>query len=729
VQINQEFGGNDRYLYPPIRPPIEEDSPRKTGRPNIAEATNAALAKWYGALEHQSQQQRIAPAHPGPHQFLNNAPPAALHLPELERFVGLGSSGAALDPQSFADPECQVHSLDINMVAPNDLTQKYRLLPKRGVSRRLNAQPAGIGYASEASCCNGLVAARSIQVPRVPISSPAIIKPLQPSQVDVRGTRRLTPSSSVVVLRRPSPAQVTSMPSTGLPVLLTPVDMRYLDFVLDGRVSPDDPADWVRRMLSDLERRSSPGSRTVGYAVYPYQWTHLLCAGNSPGGRTGGSARGESLEVEAGEDGELVTTGAGLTPPAERPELQEDTVEGAGGQDTASPRSDETTVTHRRRKRRGGRRQRAPSDLTPAAVAGPGGGSHNPRSAQTPSPSQALLPENAPGREESMRLCGEVTADLPPQPMQDSPAGSAREAPEVEGLGGSTQGSGLPGRPVGVRRRGRGKRRGSTPPPLSTAGGLGGSNPRGVQPLLLEVAAASCASTDHGPWAPPALEEGTTASCGSTDDGKPTSVSAAPIDREQGGLMTLSERSEFRQKRRARRESGLVVSVTSGHRGRRSRRVEILGRSPPPSSADSHLQRRVATDFSGLGKALARMGVKGLLSTRAGSHSYSGDDSWGNLVVAQGTTEEQAGPGSRPPPEGSGVANTASWVERNKRRREGAHLSARCKMDGTFVPEDPGSLTDSLGRGLRQERRDRPARHGGWPRREHGRNGKEVADS
>ena len=138
----------------------------------------------------------------------------------------------------------------------------------------------------------------------------------------------MTPSSSVVVLRRPSPAQVTSMPSTGLPVLLTPVDMRYLDFVLDGRVSPDDPADWVRRMLSDLERRSSPGSRTVGYAVYPYQWTHLLCAGNSPGGRTGGSARGESLEVEAGEDGELVTTGAGLTPPAERPELQEDTVEG-----------------------------------------------------------------------------------------------------------------------------------------------------------------------------------------------------------------------------------------------------------------------------------------------------------------------------------------------------------------------------------------------------------------
>ncbi len=88
--------------------------------------------------------------------------------------------------------------------------------------------------------------------------------------------------------------------------------MRYLDYVLDGWLSPDDPADWVRRMLSDLERRSS--SRTVRYLVYPYQWRHLLCNCSTPGGRTDGSARGENLEIDAGEDGELVTTGAGLTP-------------------------------------------------------------------------------------------------------------------------------------------------------------------------------------------------------------------------------------------------------------------------------------------------------------------------------------------------------------------------------------------------------------------------------
>jgi hypothetical protein len=36
---------------------------------------------------------------------------------------------------------------------------------------------------------------------------------------------------------------------------------------------------------------------------------------------------------------------------------------------------------------------------------------------------------------------------------------------------------------------------------------------------------------------------------------------------------------------------------------------------------------------------------------------------------------------------GIGVANTASWAERNKRRRERAHLLARCKEDGTLVPE------------------------------------------
>ncbi len=85
----------------------------------------------------------------------------------------------------------------------------------------------------------------------------------------------------------------------------------------------------------------------------------------------------------------------------------------------------------------------------------------------------------------------------------------------------------------------------------------------------------------------------------------------------------------------------------------------------------------------GLGTALALMGAKGPVSTRAVSYSHSGDDACSNLEAVHGTTEERAGPGSGPSPLGSGAANRASWAE----RREGARLSERCKKTGTVVTD------------------------------------------
>ncbi len=121
--------------------------------------------------------------------------------------MGLERSGAVLDPLSFADPERQVYSLDDNTVAPSDLTQKYRLLPKKEVSRRLNAQAAGMGHASEPPWCNGTVAASSIQGLRVPTSAAAVTMSLQqPSlQVSARGTLQLTLLSAAAVSGRPPP--------------------------------------------------------------------------------------------------------------------------------------------------------------------------------------------------------------------------------------------------------------------------------------------------------------------------------------------------------------------------------------------------------------------------------------------------------------------------------------------------------------------------------------------
>ena len=58
--------------------------------------------------------------------------------------MGLASSNTVLDPASFADPEHQVHSLDGDMESSNDSPQQCRLLSRREVNRRLNAQFAGM---------------------------------------------------------------------------------------------------------------------------------------------------------------------------------------------------------------------------------------------------------------------------------------------------------------------------------------------------------------------------------------------------------------------------------------------------------------------------------------------------------------------------------------------------------------------------------------------------------
>ena len=189
----------------------------------------------------------------------------------------------------------------------------------------------------------------------------------------------------------------------------------------------------------------------------------------------------------------------------------------------------------------------------------------------------------------------ECTTNLPQQQRQDRPQGVAREASEDKDSGGSMQDGGLLDRPADGRRRRRGRRKGTKPPPLSTAGGSGGENPRGVQLASLEAAAASCGSTDHGPGTLQELGEGAAASRGSTGHGTPASVSATPIRQEQDGMNTLSKRNEYSRKRKTRRRAssvmpsdrGLVVSVTSGHRGHWSRRVDTTGRLPPVGFAQT----------------------------------------------------------------------------------------------------------------------------------------------
>ena len=708
VQNYSGFGGNGDPTYPPIRPPIGENGPREIGRPNIIEETNDVIAKW-DAFDRQRQRHND-PASTGPIQVIDRITVATFHLPAQERFVGLASSNTVLDPASFADPEHQVHSLDGDMESSNDSPQQCRLLSKREVNRRLNAQFAGMGYDREPSAGPEPAAGRYTQGPKGPALTAAVVRLPPSSQVGARGTMRLTSLSAVVVsagspyqvsardtplmtyppvvLHRPSPAQATSIHSVELPVELTPRDMRYLEYVLAGRLSPDDPADWVRRTIADLERQGS--ARPVGHLVYPYQWKHLLCNGSESGGRTEGKATRASLEAGAGEAGGLVITDAGQP-------SQGDLVLEKGEPDTTPPGSAEPAVrctagpdpstTQHRRTRRGGRRQRTSSALTPSVVAG--GGSHNSCGAQAPSPSPAPPAESEPVRVELSGSRGECTAHLLPQQRQDRPQGAAHEASE-DNSGGSMPDGELLDRPADGRRRRRGRRKGAMSPPSSTAGGAGGDNPRGVQPASLEAAAASCGSTDHGPGTLQALGEGAAASCGSTGHGTPASVSATPIRQVQKNMKTLSMRREFQGKRNTRRralsvmpsERGLTVSVISGQRGRRGRRVETAGRLSP---SGLHLPRLGTADFSRLGQSLARMGAKGTVSSRTGEYSHFGAGAWGDSEAVQGKAEEQAGLVAEPCLRHSGAAGTESWAARRKKRREGARWPVRPEEVGTVM--------------------------------------------
>ena len=166
-------------------------------------------------------------------------------------------------------------------------------------------------------------------------------------------------------------------------------------------------------------------------------------------------------------------------------------------------------------------------------------------------------------------------------------------------------------------------------------GGQGGITRAACSPRRWRRAVASCGSTDHGPETLQALGEGAAASCGSTGHGTPASVSATPILQVQKSMKTLrvSMRREFQGKRNTRRralsvmpsERGLTVSVISGQRGRRGRRVETAGRLSP---SGLHLPRLGTAEFSRLGQTLARMGAKGTVSSRTGEYSHFGAGAW-----------------------------------------------------------------------------------------------------
>jgi hypothetical protein len=183
---------------------------------------------------------------------------------------------ANLDLEIFKDPEASVTKCEIRY---ETVAARPRSLTNAAANRqwRMNQLPRGrtsINRDDNAS-------------QREDTSSSAVADSL------LSPTLQVSTSSAVVVSRLPSPAHVTPIISAVPSIWVTPRDLLYLDYVLDGRMSPDDPANWVTRVISDLTRQFSTG--TAGFLAYP-SLRPWLGNGSIASGRTEGNGRKESLD-------------------------------------------------------------------------------------------------------------------------------------------------------------------------------------------------------------------------------------------------------------------------------------------------------------------------------------------------------------------------------------------------------------------------------------------------
>ena len=656
-----EFDGAGDHRFPPIRPPITHDR----SRPDLTESLDTALSAWcqrnpprqWQVFEGQQASIRLQ-------QLLDsfNTAPANTDALAQGPFPELPRSGSTFDPQSLRDPEHQVYTIDDDEQTLDDQTKWGRLLSKRETNRRLNAHSAGIERAANPSCDQQVSDRPCITAPVTP--APTRAAPLQLArQVGDRPPPQVTMTPAIVVTPSPRPWHVIQA------YCETPKDLRYLDMVLDGRLTPDDLYGWVRRTISSLEGRcvlrqmgEGPDIRGCPYLLLP------------PPVEPGPAADHRvSTFCEQGDSTQslMVTACARVEkqPPVRRPDLTSEEVLNEAGSAHGS------ATTRHRRARRNSRKQRSSFPLAPAAMTN--------------------------------------DATLTVQMPLDPPLPDAVELEVRQVLGDSE-----PDRRARRRRRPKRKEKRLTRPPPPAVEGAGGVNSRGVQLKSAAEATSARKYTVHGPRQPPAPPEEASAppASATTDHGTWTSEGAAPSVPEQSAAGppiappkeaatssaptnhetwnavsvgmevseqgTLSERREFRRKRargRVRPTENMLVSGTSGRKGRRFFTGTYVGARPPPGTeAALHLPRLGATSMGGVGKELARMGARGLVSERCGEYDhYKQASARAVWTEEQVMVEVPAESREMPVSLDHRVISNASWAERNGRLRKGAPCPAR----------------------------------------------------
>ena len=254
-----QFSGDHRF--PPGRPPINS---KEISRPDQTTAINTAFAAWVDQTPEEGPADSAASLEAL--RTLLHAPHAAakpIGPTFMEPLAELDPSSAVCDPSSFLDPEYEVYMIDRE--DPPATPHKNRMLPKRGMQRRLNGPRAGFLF-DESPVSQALVPVtpggrcHSVQVdPGVAqvdfVAPPPQVTPL-----------RSIPESAAQVLTRPlhrvdcyyrqrQPETGALLPEAdvdGRRPYVTPGAVKHLDLLLNGQATVDHRESWLQTQMGNI---------------------------------------------------------------------------------------------------------------------------------------------------------------------------------------------------------------------------------------------------------------------------------------------------------------------------------------------------------------------------------------------------------------------------------------------------------------------------------------------
>ena len=256
---------------------------------------NDAFKAWSSDMPNEPPPADLKRTWEGIHALLNS-PPAAnapISTKQTEPPAEIVSGSAICDPASFRDPEHNVRTIaDCEEACSSKPPQKGRLLPKRGMNRRLTGMPAGGDDHTETitsqahrfsadlstGTCKSTRHIPSNTISKVEATLQVTLSQLTPPPQQNTQVQSTLPQLTPLPQQR-TPAQVTARPSrmesrvsiydqrrqpeTGaiLPGMevdsripfTTPIDVKVIDLVLDGRATVENQVIWLTRQIECVQ--------------------------------------------------------------------------------------------------------------------------------------------------------------------------------------------------------------------------------------------------------------------------------------------------------------------------------------------------------------------------------------------------------------------------------------------------------------------------------------------